>query len=873
MRKFTLFLAALMTIMSVNAAAYLKGSFNGWGESNPFTNGKATITLSANATFEFKIHDGDWYGNGGIMDSGNCTDWVFSSDNAPNARITTTIAGEYVFTWNSSTKKVSVTYPTEAVKIDYYIAGTIVAAGWNEKGQKMTENNGLYTYTASNLAAGNYEFKVTNGTWNTTFGFSDLATTYQGVTAGENNNIALNLAETTDLTVTFTGSKISLNLPEKTYTIYFVDQDAWGSVNAYVWTGDPYKSWPGEAMTKIAGKTYKGKDVYEYTYPANYSNVIFNGGGKQTGDLTISEGNFYYYDQKWNASITYDASVEPEPEPEPTTYAVKFDNTNSGWAKVYAYCWNGEGESVVDNAAWPGVELTNPENNVYTYSTTTAYENVIFNAGAEKPQTANLVFENGKTYSIDVAYVLGTINYERIANNECWSVDFAEHKMTYDANTGIWTKAYTNLPAGDYEFKLYCGDWLNSVVVDSVNSTPGFKYDNLGDNISFTLSEAATVTITYNAMLNTFAIVGQGIDKFGELVVTSYTLCGSKAIFGGEKDFDETLTANDMTEQDGVWTKTYEAVQLEAYNEETSEGVTYEYKVAANHVWNGAAYPSADVRMVLWVAEAGKYNLTFTYEPNKAEGEKLTCVVEKVAAEPTTYTLAGDAKIFGTGWCTDCTENDLTEGEDGVWTKTYTVQLEAGDYEYKVVANYAWGNGEFPVQGNEKITITEAGTYNLIFTYIPGETLACQANLLVAPAAPVISIEKGVVTFSCETEGAKIMYAFVEKGGELTDAMYQGYTGEISMSNGDYTVYAYAEKDGLKSEVVSMRLKIDNGVAVDAEVVTIAEIFVQNRTIVTDGEFQIFTVTGQNVTDMNGALANGVDVVRTANAVAKVVVR
>ena len=263
--------------------------------------------------------------------------------------------------------------------------------------------------------------------------------------------------------------------------------------------------------------------------------------------LTVAEAG------KYNLTFTYEPNkaegekltcVVEKIEPEPT-YIVNFDNTNSGWAKVYAYCWNGEGESVVANAEWPGVELTNPENNVYTYSTTIAYENVIFNAGEGKPQTANLVFENGKTYSIDVAYVLGTVNYERIEKDECWSVDFAEHKMTYDANTGIWTKIYTDLPAGDYEFKLYCGIWLNSVVVDSVTSTSGFKYDNLGDNISFTLSDVATVTITYNSMLNTFAIVGQGIDKFGELVVTSYTLCGSKAIFGGEKDFDETLTANE----------------------------------------------------------------------------------------------------------------------------------------------------------------------------------------------------------------------------------------------------------------------------------------------------------------------------------------
>jgi hypothetical protein len=40
-----------------------------------------------------------------------------------------------------------------------------------------------------------------------------------------------------------------------------------------------------------------------------------------------------------------------------------------------------------------------------------------------------------------------------------------------------------------------------------------------------------------------------------------------------------------------------------------------------------------------------------------------------------------------------------------------------------------------------------------------------------------------------------------------------------------------------------------------------------------EGEFQIFTVTGQDVTNMNGRLANGIYVVRTANSVNKVIVK
>ena len=62
-------------------------------------------------------------------------------------------------------------------------------------------------------------------------------------------------------------------------------------------------------------------------------------------------------------------------------------------------------------------------------------------------------------------------------------------------------------------------------------------------------------------------------------------------------------------------------------------------------------------------------------------------------------------------------------------------------------------------------------------------------------------------------------------------------------------------------------------VGVNVEYAEIGNIYTENGLIVVEGEFQIFTVTGQNVTNMNGNLANGVYVVRTANATAKVVIK
>lgn len=63
------------------------------------------------------------------------------------------------------------------------------------------------------------------------------------------------------------------------------------------------------------------------------------------------------------------------------------------------------------------------------------------------------------------------------------------------------------------------------------------------------------------------------------------------------------------------------------------------------------------------------------------------------------------------------------------------------------------------------------------------------------------------------------------------------------------------------------------GTGVNVEVVTTENIYTIDGTIVAEGEFQIFTVTGQDVTNMNGRLANGIYVVRTANSVNKVIIK
>lgn len=73
---------------------------------------------------------------------------------------------------------------------------------------------------------------------------------------------------------------------------------------------------------------------------------------------------------------------------------------NNGWSSVYCYMW---GDSVGENQAWPGVQMTNVESNVYSYSVSGEYDKIIFNngSGGSGNQTADLSYAgNGKLYDL-----------------------------------------------------------------------------------------------------------------------------------------------------------------------------------------------------------------------------------------------------------------------------------------------------------------------------------------------------------------------------------------------------------------------------------------------------------------------------------------
>ncbi len=201
------------------------------------------------------------------------------------------------------TKEEAIANLTEpVVTYDYYIAGNEALLGadknWGSTpaGKGMDKGaDGLYTATFTLSANTEYEFKITDGQWNSesdnSHEHTTLAAVYVGVTGGNGNNIKVNLAEAKELTITFnsTEDKIYFNLDEETASLTYRVQVPEGTEACYI--AGPCNSWAFREMTRegttdiftidIVGA--KETDEYKYACQADWAYAeVIDGGGNRT---------------------------------------------------------------------------------------------------------------------------------------------------------------------------------------------------------------------------------------------------------------------------------------------------------------------------------------------------------------------------------------------------------------------------------------------------------------------------------------------------------------------------------------------------------------------------------------------------------------
>ena len=195
-------------------------------------------------------------------------------------------------TMNNWEQRNSFKFVADPIDSNHYVLADIdLTEGDNIKGYRAGDNKWFgvsHTYDNCHFTVGENGNCVVSETGTYTV---DLY-----VKSDDNNHLMLELHEEPEPPT-----------PSTIKTYYFTKPSGWGTPKAYVWGSEPYKSWPGEAMT-YAGKNEYNEDVYSYEFDtALYSNIIFNDGSHQTSDIKVSEfGDYnaaYWYNNKvgfWN---------------------------------------------------------------------------------------------------------------------------------------------------------------------------------------------------------------------------------------------------------------------------------------------------------------------------------------------------------------------------------------------------------------------------------------------------------------------------------------------------------------------------------------------------------------------------------------------
>ena len=238
----------------------MHGNFTGpWADTEPFTlaedkkTASLTLTLIEAPAYEFGMKvDGSWVANGAAFTREALSHEVTAGSG--NLTLAADLAGDYTFTWTFESNTLTVAYPAGEVvdPAKFYITGNAALLGeelaWNPAAIKVTEDS----YTFSNLAAGDYQLKVTlNGTWGDGMvkGFSNLTEKAEGLTEGSDDNICFTLAEAGNVTVTYTAEvfKLEGNFAAGGQPVVTVEDGfylvgsaiGWEALAAYMFTKNP----------------------------------------------------------------------------------------------------------------------------------------------------------------------------------------------------------------------------------------------------------------------------------------------------------------------------------------------------------------------------------------------------------------------------------------------------------------------------------------------------------------------------------------------------------------------------------------------------------------------------------------------------------
>ena len=130
---------------------------------------------------------------------------------------------------------------------------------------------------------------------------------------------------------------------------------------------------------------------------------------------------------------------------------------------------------------------------------------------------------------------------------------------------------------------------------------------------------------------------------------------------------------------------------------------------------------------LVWTA--GKY-YWMGVAKNFAGATKEEAEATLAAPLPDAWNIVGDAGLMGKGWDLNAAENAMTKQEDGTYLlEKKDITITAGSYEYKAAKDHDWAVA-VPQSGNQKLTISKSGIYDVTFVLdVTAKKLTATATL------------------------------------------------------------------------------------------------------------------------------------------------
>lgn len=617
----------------------------------------------------------------------------------------------------------------------------------------------------------------------------------------------------------FAAMLFGISMAATAANVYFVNKDAWSTVNVYMWNSadEKNKDWPGATMTKTSDKALD-KDIYSYeipTTPENLVNVIFNDGSNQTGNLTFDAAKPYFYDGEWFASKE---AVQP-------TAPAKFYITGplaGGWSPNALKVT--EDSYTFENVAAGTYELKVTTDG--TWGTAKGYNDLSDKTGVTEGQDGNIKIVLISVSDVKITYTTSLFAVEITDKGGGASTGFyitGDSALVVDAGldkSKAWnpdalkvekdTAELSLKAATTYTLKVTVnGTWDTAKGFSDLTETAKGLWKDKDNNICFALTAAGVVKVIYKAGLfklegafdeskvpatptleNGYYLIGQ--NGWDESVLSANLKFASTAT-DGEYKLDVTLAASQEIK--------VVSVESNAIKTWYPDGMGNGYKVDAAHAGAKTVYFRPAGNDDWKTFHEGGF---FFIEANEGGGG---------GEEPDPQF---DGKFYITGeslvgsW-----EPNALACENGEHTFT---NLQAGDYKFKITVDGTWETAKgFSDLASRPKGVTEGDNNNICFS------LTTAGNVKVSFNGSKISLE-GAFDESKEVSIADGYYLIGQNGWSLSalDASlkFEANTGSDGEYKLDVTLTAGQELKVVSVENSTIKTwypdGMGNGYTVDA---------------------------------------------------------